>query len=83
MRSVLIVLMLMLADLPGLLGAGRDFYKILGIPRNAKEPQIKKAYRQLSRQWHPGMCAKFGPTAHRGLQWKAAAWQRAIYGWGC
>jgi curved DNA-binding protein CbpA len=32
---------------------GRDFYKILGITRNAKEAEIKKAYRQLSRKWHP------------------------------
>lgn len=36
-------------------GKGRDFYKILGVPRNAKDPQIKKAYRELSRKWHPGM----------------------------
>lgn len=32
---------------------GRDFYKILGISKNAKDSQIKKAYRQLSREWHP------------------------------
>lgn len=32
---------------------GRDFYSILGVPRNAKEAQIKKAYRELSRKWHP------------------------------
>jgi thiol-disulfide isomerase/thioredoxin len=32
---------------------GRDFYKILGIPRNAKDAQIKKAYRELSRKYHP------------------------------
>jgi curved DNA-binding protein CbpA len=34
-------------------GGGRDFYKILNIPKNAKEKQIKKAYRELSRKWHP------------------------------
>ena len=33
--------------------AGRDFYKILGIAKNAKDPDIKRAYRKLSREWHP------------------------------
>ncbi len=30
-----------------------DYYKILGIPANAKEEDIKKAYRKLARQYHP------------------------------
>jgi hypothetical protein len=29
---------------------GRDFYKILGVPRDANEKQIKKAYFQLSKK---------------------------------
>lgn len=33
--------------------AGRDFYKILGIAKNAKDADIKRAYRKLSREWHP------------------------------
>jgi curved DNA-binding protein len=32
-----------------------DYYKILGIDRNADEQQIKKAYRKLARQYHPDM----------------------------
>lgn len=32
---------------------GRDFYKILGISRNATDPQIKKAFRKLARKYHP------------------------------
>jgi curved DNA-binding protein CbpA len=32
---------------------GRDFYKILGISRKAQDADIKKAYRKLSREWHP------------------------------
>ena len=31
----------------------RDYYEILGIPRNAGEAEIKKAYRQLAMQFHP------------------------------
>lgn len=31
----------------------RDFYNVLGIPRNASPDAIKKAYRGLARRWHP------------------------------
>merc|ERR1711962_396316 len=33
--------------------AGRDFYKILGVPKNAQSNQIKKAYRKLAKEYHP------------------------------
>ncbi len=33
--------------------AGKDYYHILGVPRNADIKDIKKAYRQLARKYHP------------------------------
>ena len=37
----------------GLALAGRDFYGILGVKKNASPSDIKKAYRKLSLQYHP------------------------------
>ena len=31
----------------------RDYYEVLGVPRDADAPQIKKAYRSLARELHP------------------------------
>jgi DnaJ-class molecular chaperone len=33
--------------------AGKDYYSILGVARNASEREIKQAYRRLARQYHP------------------------------
>jgi len=33
--------------------AGKDYYNILGVPRNATEKDIKAAYRKLARKFHP------------------------------
>ncbi len=33
--------------------AGKDYYNILGVNRNASEREIKQAYRRLARKYHP------------------------------
>ena len=31
----------------------RDYYEVLGIPKNASDSEIKKAFRNQARQYHP------------------------------
>jgi DnaJ-class molecular chaperone len=33
----------------------KDYYKILGVPKDAKPEDVKKAYRRLARQYHPDL----------------------------
>lgn len=42
----------MLCLLPLVL-AGKDYYKVLGVPKDANEKDIKTAYRNLSKKFHP------------------------------
>lgn len=32
---------------------GKDYYKILGVDRNATDDDLKKAYRKQALKWHP------------------------------
>lgn len=41
----------------------KDYYEILGVPRDADEEQVKKAYRKLARQYHPDVNKDSGAEA--------------------
>jgi len=54
--------------------AGRDFYKILGVRREATEREVKKAYRKLAMKWHPDK-NKDDPKAVERFQDLGAAYE--------
>ena len=33
----------------------RDYYEVLGVPKDADDAAIKRAYRQLAKKYHPDM----------------------------
>jgi preprotein translocase subunit Sec63 len=49
--SAIVLVFLLLST--SLVAAGKDYYKILGVPRDASESQIKKAFRKLAVKYHP------------------------------
>lgn len=50
----------------------KDYYKVLGVDRDADERQIKKAYRKLSKIHHPDKAAASGLTPEEAQKKMAA-----------
>eukprot|EP00003_Mantamonas_plastica_P028781 TRINITY_DN667_c0_g1_i3.p1 TRINITY_DN667_c0_g1~~TRINITY_DN667_c0_g1_i3.p1 ORF type:complete len:145 (+),score=39.90 TRINITY_DN667_c0_g1_i3:140-574(+) len=53
MRLILVGILIVISINVIAVVAGADYYKELGVPRDASKRQIKKAYRDLSKKWHP------------------------------
>lgn len=51
-----------------LLAGGKDYYKVLGIPKSADDRKIKRAYRQLALKWHPDKNPDDVETANEKFQ---------------
>jgi curved DNA-binding protein len=51
----------------------KDYYKILGVERGAKEDEIKKAYRKLARKYHPDVSKE--PNAKEKFQEVSEAYE--------
>src|SRR5689334_15919592 len=63
----------------------RDLYEVLGVPRDADQTQIKKAFRKLARELHPDV-NKHDPEAEEKFKEAAEAYEvltdeerRAVY----
>ena len=65
--------------------AKQDYYKLLDLPRNATEADIKKAYRRLAMKFHPDRNPDDPAAEHRFKECKEAyevltnAQKRAVY----
>jgi len=72
--TVLVGIFIVIVALGNVIAAGRDFYKILNLPRSATLNQIKKAYRKLAKELHPDK-NKNDPKAQERFQDLGAAYE--------
>lgn len=56
------------------MSATRDYYEVLGVPRDASEAEIKKAFRRLARELHPDV-NKHDPQAEEKFKQAAEAYE--------
>lgn len=74
MNSTWCILILLNTACFGLVFAGRDFYKILGVSKTAGLHEIKKAYRRLAKELHPDK-NQDDPDASKKFQDLGAAYE--------
>jgi molecular chaperone DnaJ len=53
----------------------RDYYEVLGVPKDASEDDIKKAYRQLARQYHPDVTKEDAKVAEEKFKEMSEAYE--------
>lgn len=51
--TTLWLVLIVILSLTALVQAGRNYYDILDVPRDAPKTQIKKHFKKLSRVYHP------------------------------
>ncbi|CAF1032855.1 unnamed protein product [Rotaria magnacalcarata] len=74
-NSIIYLLVLfLLICIVDVISAGRDFYKILNLPKTATLNQVKKAYRKLAKELHPDK-NKDDPKAQERFQDLGAAYE--------
>ena len=59
--------------------ASKDYYEILGVPRNCSPGDIKKAYYKLAKEYHPDV-NKDDPNASKKFQLISEAYEVILIG---